>query len=34
MSRFKAALTLVSIATLSAACGGGVKAGAALSPKR
>ena len=34
MSRFKAALTLVSIATLSAACGGGVKAGGALSPEK
>src|SRR3954466_6345900 len=34
MSRFKTALVLVSIATLSAACGGGGKAGGALSPEK
>jgi len=34
MSRFKAALVLVSIATLSAACGGGATAGKALAPDK
>ena len=34
MSRFKAALVLVGIATLSAACGGGATAGKALSPDK
>ncbi|MES1178851.1 MAG: hypothetical protein ABUL62_31310 [Myxococcales bacterium] len=34
MSGFKAALVLAGLATLSAACGGGVKAGGALSPEK